>query len=328
MPPCTVATVPLLVNLPPFRRKTLFGFVPLKENLDLQTNSLVYPLDYATWRGGHQHTIQIIINLAEEPLLLAEETLLGYYEREDEEDMIVNHEGLFEVNVEKPWEDGELEDKLFPPGGDGFITSPADVDPWPPIKLKDAEVSQEHRTAFEDLCKEFTDVFSQDSGDLGKTPLMRMEIPTGDNPPISQRPYGLALKHVQWVQDEIETLERVGVITKSVSPWASPIVIVPKKTLPGEPPRRRMCVDYRMLNSLLPKVEKAHTKAKGVLTLVPIPKIDEIYAKLEGSMVYSTFDMRSGYYHLELTPESQPKSAFVVGDLKEENGNLKDAHLG
>ena len=128
--------------------------------------------------------------------------------------------------------------------------------------------------AFEGLCKEFADVFSQDSGDLGKTPLMRMEIPTGDNPPISKRPYGLALKHVQWVQDEIETLERVGVITKSVSLWASPIVIVPKKTSPGELSHRRMCVDYRMLNSLLPKVEKAHTKAKGVLTLVPIPKIN------------------------------------------------------
>ena len=166
VPPRTVATVPVLVNLPPFGRKTLFHFVPLKENLDLQTNSLVYPLDYATWRGGHQHTIQIIINLAEEPLLLVEETLLGYYEREDEEDMIVDHEGLFEVNVEKPWEDGELEDKLFPPGGDRFITSPADVDPRPPIKLKDAEVSQEHRTAFEGLCEEFADVFSQDSGGL------------------------------------------------------------------------------------------------------------------------------------------------------------------
>ena len=121
VPPRTVAAVPILVNLPPFGRKTLFRFVPLKENLDLQTNSVVYPLDYATWRGGHQHTIQIIINLAEEPLLLAEETLLGYYEREDEEDMIVDHEGLFEVNVEKPWEPGELEDKLFPTGGDGFM---------------------------------------------------------------------------------------------------------------------------------------------------------------------------------------------------------------
>ena len=72
--------------------------------------------------------------------------------------------------------------------------------------------------AFERLCEEFADVFSQNSGDLGKRPLMRMEIPTGDNPPISQRPYGLALRHVQWVQDEIETLERAGVITKSVSP--------------------------------------------------------------------------------------------------------------
>ena len=51
-----------------------------------------------------------------------------------------------------------------------------------------------------------------------------------------------------------------------------------------------------------------------ILTLVPIPKIDEIYAKLEGSTIYSTFDMRSGYYHLELTLESQAKSAFVVGE--------------
>ena len=59
--------------------------------------------------------------------------------------------------------------------------------------------------------------------------------------------------------------------------------------------------------------DKAHSKAKGILTLVPIPKIDEIYVKLEGSTIYSTFDMRSGYYHLELTPESQAKSAFVVG---------------
>ena len=77
-----------------------------------------------------------------------------------------------------------------------------------------------------------------------------------------------------------------------------------------------MCVDYRMLNQLLPKVDKAHSKAKGVLTLVPLPKIDEIYAKLEGSTIYSTFDMRSGYYHLELNEESQPKSAFVVGGPK------------
>ena len=65
---------------------------------------------------------------------------------------------------------------------------------------------------------------------------------------------------------------------------------------------------------MLPPVTKANSKAKGVLTLVPLPKIDEIYAALEGSVVYSTFDMRSGYYHIELTPASKEKSAFVVGE--------------
>ena len=77
-----------------------------------------------------------------------------------------------------------------------------------------------------------------------------------------------------------------------------------------------MCVDYHMLNQLLPKVDKVHLRAKGVLTLVPLPKIDEIYAKLEGSIIYSTFDMRSGYYHLEPSQESQPKPVFVVGGPK------------
>ena len=118
-----------------------------------------------------------------------------------------------------------------------------------------------------------------------------MDIPTGDSPPITQRPYTLALQHVQWVQEEIKILEKAGIIEKSVSPWASLIVIVPKKTVPGEPPRRHMCVDYRMLNQLLPRVDKVHSKAKGVLTLVPLPKIDEIYVKLEDSTIYSTFDM-------------------------------------
>ena len=113
--------------------------------------------------------------------------------------------------------------------------------------------------------------------------------------------------------EEIKTMEKAGVIVWSASPWVSPIVIVPKKTALGKPPRCHMCVDYHILNSLLPCVDKAHSKGKGILTLVLIPKIDEIYAKLEGSTIYSTFDMCSGYYHLEFTPESLSKSAFVVG---------------
>ena len=109
-----------------------------------------------------------------------------------------------------------------------------------------------------------------------------MEINTGDSLPIIPKPYTLPLKHATWVLRELEILEKAGVIVRSVSPWASPVVTVPKRTAPGEPPKRRLCVDYRALNSLLPPVKKAFSKARGVLTLVPLPKIDEIYARLKG----------------------------------------------
>ena len=141
--------------------------------------------------------------------------------------------------------------------------------------------------------------------------MLEVDIDTGDSPPITQKPYTLPLKHTEWVQRELEILEKAGVIVRSVSPWASPIVVVPKRTAPGEPPKQRLCVDYRALNSLLPPVKKAFSKAKGILTLVPLPKIDEIYARLKDSTIYSTFDMRSGYYHMVLSKESRPKSAFV-----------------
>ena len=178
------------------------------------------------------------------------------------------------------------------------------------IELQDADISDEQQNAFKALCNEFKDIFSVDSSDIGKTLLIEMEIDTGDSPPNTPKPYTLPLKHVEWVQKELEILEKAGVIVRSVSPWASPIVLVPKRTAPGEPPKRRLCVDYLAINSLLPPVKKAFSKAKGILTLVPLPKIDEIYAQLKGSRIYSTFDMRSGYYHMVLLEKSRPKSAF------------------
>ena len=83
----------------------------------------------------------------------------------------------------------------------------------------------------------FNDIFSTDSGDIGKTPLLDVEIDTADSLPITQKPYTLPLKHTEWVQRELEILDKARVIVRSVLPWASPIVVVPKKTAPGEPPK-------------------------------------------------------------------------------------------
>ena len=183
-----------------------------------------------------------------------------------------------------------------------FITSPTDIDTHRKVKLQDTEVLDYYKKEFEKLCEEYKDIFSKDSSHIGKTPLITMEIETGDSPLVCQRPYNLPLKHVDWVQKELDTLEKAGVITYSASPWASPIVIVPKRTEPGEPPKKRLCVDYRVINSLLPKVNKAHSKVKGVLTLNP----DESYTRLKGSGIYSSCDAQSGYHHMELSAKARP----------------------
>ena len=145
-----------------------------------------------------------------------------------------------------------------------FITSPVDIDINRKVDLQDAEITREHQEAFKELCNEYKDIFSIDSSDIGKTPLIEMEIDMGDSPPITPKPYTLPLKHAAQVQKELEILEKAGVIIKSVSPWASPIVAMPKRTGPAEPPKRRLCVDYRTVNSLLPPVKKAFSKAKGI----------------------------------------------------------------
>ena len=117
--------------------------------------------------------------------------------------------------------------------------------------------------------------------------------------------------HHRWVQDEIETLERVGIITKSMSPWTSPIVIVPKKSQPGEPPKKRLCIKFRKINDLQQKVI-TEGKSKGCLSLIPLPKIDEMYTKLKGAKFFSNIDLKSGYYHIALGKDSRAKTAFVT----------------
>ena len=147
--------------------------------------------------------------------------------------------------------------------------------------MQDAEITKEHQKAFKELCNEYKDIFSVDSGNIGKTPLIEMKIDTGDSLPITQKPYTLPLKHAAWVQKELEILEKAGVIVRSVSPWASPIVVVPKRTALGETPKRRLYVDYRAVNSLLPPVKKGFLKGQGHANPSSFTKIDEIHARLK-----------------------------------------------
>ena len=197
------------------------------------------------------------------------------------------------------------------PHDTAFICSPADVPGPCKVQLQDKNITTDIRQKFEELCEEYGEAFSKNNEDIGRTKLVKMDIDTGDSPPVSSRPYTLPLKHYEWVQREIESLERAGVITKSMSKWASPIVIVPKKSAPREPLKRRLCVDFRKVNELQQEVITAG-KTKGQISIHPLPKIDEMYAKLKGAKVFSTIDLRSGYHHITLGKSSRAETAFVT----------------
>ena len=138
-----------------------------------------------------------MVNLGEQEIKLPQGTLLGHFQCGQPEEVMITEEDIFGVNVEEPWTPEEIEKEVLKGDKKGFITSLADIDPREPIKLRDAQVTPQHREAFESLCSEYEDIFSKDSADLGKTPLLKMDIPTGDSLPIMQRPYTLALKHIQ-----------------------------------------------------------------------------------------------------------------------------------
>ena len=171
------------------------------------------------------------------------------------------------------------------PHDTAFICSPADVPGPHKVQLQDKNITTDIRQKFEELCEEYGEAFSKNNEDIGRTKLVKINIDTKDSLLVTSRPYTLPLKHYEWVQREIESLERAGVITKSMSKWASPIVVVPKKSAPREPLKRRLCVDFRRVNELQQEVITAG-KTKGQISIHPLPKIDEMYAKLKGAKVF------------------------------------------
>ena len=69
-----------------------------------------------------------------------------------------------------------------------FITSLANIEVHRKVELQDADITETQQNALKDLCTEFKEIFSIDSSDIGKTPLIEVEINTGDNLPITQKP--------------------------------------------------------------------------------------------------------------------------------------------
>ena len=114
----------------------------------------------------------------------------------------------------------------------------------PPKYQLDSTTQQQ----LDNLLRTFKDQFAKDQMTIGTTPLTQMSINTGDSAPVSQKPYPVAMKHYNWVKEEIDKLLEAGVIRNSHSSWSAPIIVVPK----GDG-GKHLVIDYRALNKVTRK---------------------------------------------------------------------------
>ena len=90
----------------------------------------------------------------------------------------------------------------------------------------------------------------------------------------------------------------IGSIHRSTSPWASPVVLVSKKD--GS---LQFCIDLRKLNNQTIKDAQS------------LPRIKDSLDCLDGAAIFTSLDLQSGYWQVEMTEASKPLTAFTVEPL-------------
>ena len=164
-------------------------------------------------------------------------------------------------------------------------------------KLVEDRTQIQYRQVALEILGQYRDCCVVGSEPTGYTAHMPFHISTGQAEPISQRPYRIPVAHQADVEEQLQSLQKEGIIKLSKSPWASPVVVVKKKN-----GGLRLCVDYRKLNAVT------------VGDSFPLPSIEELLIKVRNSKFFSCLDLKSGYHQIALDSESREKTAFCIND--------------
>lgn len=162
------------------------------------------------------------------------------------------------------------------------------------LKLREDEgptLSSEERTSFNSLLETNYDLFQPSNV---PTPYAEHSIVLTDDTPIAVPPYRMSPLKKEGLRKEIDKLLAEGVIEECESPYAAPVVLVPKKD--GS---LRLTVDYRKLNAI--------TRADRY----PLPRIDDTLHAAKQTRYMTTLDLKSGYHQVSVRECDRDKTAFI-----------------
>lgn len=152
----------------------------------------------------------------------------------------------------------------------------------------------EQKLIADNIISQFQDIGTDKRG-LGRTTLLQHVIETGEAQPISQRSYRLPPAKLEALNAEVDRMLALDVIEPAISPWNSPVLMVPKKD--GS---FRFCLDSRKLNEVTKKYSYA------------LPYIADILDNLGHTKYLSSIDLSMAFWQIPISPESRPKTAFTV----------------
>ena len=158
--------------------------------------------------------------------------------------------------------------------------------------------SEGNRLKLRQLFIEHHHIFALDDLELGRTDMVKHIIRLNDDQPFRERYRRIPPHQYDEVKKHLKEMLEIGAIRKSQSPWASAVVLVCKKD-----GALHFCIDLRKLN------------AKTIKDTQTLPRIEDSLDSLNGAVIFTSLDLKSGYWQVELDEDSIPYTAFTVGPL-------------
>ena len=166
------------------------------------------------------------------------------------------------------------------------------------LDLEESCLTEEQKREAKEFLKHWQHIFTSGPLDLGHTKTVKHEIHLENEQPFKEPYRHIPPSLIQEVREHLREMLQIGAIRESSSPFSSNVVIVRKKD--GS---IRFCIDYRKLNQ------------RTIKDAYAIPRIDDTMHLLAGAKYFSTLDLKSGYWQVELEEEDKAKTAFQAGPL-------------
>ncbi|KMQ89530.1 enzymatic polyprotein endonuclease reverse [Lasius niger] len=159
-------------------------------------------------------------------------------------------------------------------------------------------LNEEEKQSILPVIEDYNDIFHLPGDKLKGTNRISHSIITTDNVPVCVKQYRYPPIHKDEIKNQVDKLLEQDIIKSSISPYNSPLWVVPKKPDADGNKRWRLVIDFRKLNE------------KTIGDAYPLPNISDILDQLGKARYFSCFDLASGFHQIPMDPQDSLKTAF------------------